>query len=193
MIQAFTPFALDRNYGRACNEAMALLPDGGWAILQDHDALWTTREWYRQIAEAIAFQPRAMFTVLTNRIASGWQRLPGVDPNNHDYAYHRALGKEQLKQRSLLDITDTKGLGGVVMVVSKEAWQEVGGFVDGLFCVDHRMHFAHKDAGRPVFVMENIYVYHWRRAHGDTLVEEPKAPCPCRGHETLPTVRVPLP
>lgn len=193
MIFASTPFALDRNYGRACNEFMQLLPDYGWGVIMDHDAMFTTREWYCQISEAVAFQPHAMFTVLTNRIASDWQRLPGVDRYNHDIAYHRVLGKRQLQQRTLLDVTNTKGLGGVVMVVSKAAWREVGGFVDGMFCIDHNMHFAHRDVGRPVYVMENVYVYHWRRAHGDNIVEEPKAPCRCRGVETPPTVRIPLP
>lgn len=193
MIVAFTPFAVDRNYGAACNAHMQLLSDGDWGVIMDHDMMWTTREWFLQIAEAVTAHPRAMFTAMTNRIAAPWQRPDGVDVNNHDVAYHRELGRLRLKQRTLLDVTHTKGLGGVIMVVSKAAWQEVGGFVDGLFCVDHNMHFAHADVGRPVYVMENLYVYHWRRAHGDTLVETPKAPCRCRGVEAWPTERISLP
>jgi len=190
-LYALTPFALDRNLGGAYNEAMALLPDDGWAILTDHDALWTTREWYRQISEAVAFQPRAMFFAMCNRIAAPWQRIGPADI--HDMAVHRAFGKERLQTRTLLDITHTKGAGGVVMVVSKAAWREVGGFVDGMFCVDHNMHFAHADVGRPVYLIEGLYLYHWRRAHGDTLVEEPKAPCRCRGYEPPPTERLLIP
>lgn len=192
-IFAMTPFAEDRNLGGAYNEAMSLLPEGAWAAFLDHDACFTTREWYRQIREAVTFQPRAMFTAVTNRIAADWQRAPESDPNNHDIAYHRKIGATRLWRRTLLDVTTTKGLGGVLMVVSKAAWQEIGGFVPGMFCVDHNMHFAHARVGRPVFVIDGLYLYHWRRANGDKLVETPKAPCTCRGPETPPNVRILLP
>lgn len=192
-IFAMTPFAEDRNLGGAYNEAMALLPDDAWAAFLDHDAGFTTREWYRQIAEAIAFQPRAMFTACTNRIASKWQRAQEADENNHDMAYHRKIGAARLARRTLLDVTHSSGIGGVLMVISKEAWREVGGFVPFMFCVDHNIHFAHARAGRPVYLMESLYLYHWRRANGDTLVEEPKAPCTCRQARPVPTERIALP
>lgn len=191
MIVAATPFALDRNYGAACNAFMALLPEDGWGVIMDHDMMWTTPRWYRQIAEAVAFQPRALFFAMTNRIASPWQRI-GPE-SNHDIIAHRAIGRERLAVRTLLDVTHTKGAGGVVMVVSKAAWREVGGFVDGLFCVDHNMHFAHADVGRPVYLIEGLYVYHARRVDGGKVIEEPKAPCRCRGVEIWPTTRLTLP
>lgn len=191
MIVATTPFALDRNYGRACNDFFEMLPDDAWGIVQDHDAMWTTPVWYQQIAEAVAFQPRAMFFAMTNRIAAPWQRI-GPE-NEHDYRVHRQFGKERLKVRTLLDISHTKGAGGVCMVVSKAAWKEVGGFVPYLYCTDHNMHFRHVDVGRPVYLMENVYLYHARRIDGERVVEEPKAPCRCRGVEEWPTVRLSLP
>lgn len=191
MIFAATPFALDRNYGRACNEFMQLLPDYGWGVIMDHDAMFTTPHWYRQISEAVAFQPSAMFFAMTNRIASQWQRI-GPE-SNHDIAVHRAFGRERLQTRTLLDITHTKGAGGVIMVVSKAAWKEVGGFVPYLYCTDHRMMFAHRDVGRPVYLIEGLYLYHARRIDGEKIVEEPKAPCFCRGPEVWPTERLTLP
>lgn len=193
---AMTPFALDRNLGRAYNDAMRLLPDDGWAVLMDHDISLTTRDWYRQIAEAVAFKPDAgAFVAVTNRIAAPWQRAAESDRNVHDMAYHRQIGKARLKVRTLLDITETKGFGGVLMVISKTAWAEVGGFVDGLLCVDHHMHFALGQAGRRVYLLEGLYVYHWRRAFGDDLPNDtPRAEaCPCRGHEVQPTERIALP
>src|SRR4051812_48145082 len=112
MLLPMTPFALDRNLGRAYNNAMALLPDDGWAILLDHDILLTTRSWYPQIAEAIAFKPDAgAFVAVTNRIDAVWQRATETDPNNHDVGYHTAIGVARLQQRTLLDITETKGFG----------------------------------------------------------------------------------
>lgn len=191
---AMTPYALDKNYGRACNDSMGLLPEDAWLIVMDHDAMPTTREWYRQIAEAIAFKPEAgAFVAMTNRIAAPWQRIG--DRNYHDMLQHRRFGEERLKVRTLLDITDTKGWGGVLFALSKQTWREVGGFVDGMACVDHCMHFAIQKTGKRIYLMEGLYVYHFRRADGvDPTKDAPIAKnCPCRGHEHLPTKRIALP
>lgn len=191
---AMTPFALDRNLGRAYNEAMALLPDDAWACFLDHDMMLTTREWYRQLVEAITFLPEAgAFTAVTNRIAAPWQQVG--DPDNHDIAWHRRFGAERLKVRTLLDISQTKGFGGVLMCLSKRVWLEVGGFADGLLCVDHSLHFGLQRIGRKAWLIEGLYTYHWRRAFGDELSENtPRAKrCPCRGPETMPTERLTLP
>lgn len=194
MILCMTPFAEDLNLGKAYNEAMALLPEDGWAVFLDHDAAWTTRRWWHQVREAIDFRPDAgAFTAVTNRIAPRWQQVG--DKDNHDIVRHRRYGAERTRVRTLLDITDTMGFGGVVIVISKRAWSGVGGFVDGMLCVDHRMHFALRDAGLRVYLLEGLYVYHWRRANGDELPKEtPRAKdCPCRGREGMPTVRLQLP
>lgn len=189
-----TPYAEDRNLGASYNRAMELLPDDGWACFIDHDAMLTTREWYRQLQEAIAFQPQAgAIVAMANRIGPPWQQVGKRD--NHDIAYHRQYGQQRLRSRTLLDITHTKGFGGVLFCVSKTAWREVGGFVDGLLCVDHQMHFALRRAGRTIWLLESLYLYHWRRAYGDELPNDtPRAAhCPCRGDELMPSRRIPLP
>ncbi len=195
VIVPMLPFSLERNLGAAYNAALELVPDDGWACLLDHDMMFTTRVWFGQLVDAIRCRPDAgAFTVVTNRIAAPWQRAAEANRDNHDVAYHRAIGQARLQQRTLLDITETKGFGGVVMLLSKAAWREVGGFPDGLLCVDHAMHFGLRAAGRRIFLIEGLYVYHWRRAHGDELpADTPRVSnCPCRGPEPTPSVRIPL-
>ena len=188
-------YSLTKNLGAAYNRHMALLPEGAWGIFLDHDASWTTPVWYRQIAEAVVARPDAgLFTAVANRIAPRWQRAGNRD--SHDMDVHEAIGRDRLRIRTLLDATGTKGIGGVVIVISKEAWRSVGGFVDGMRCVDHRMAFAQRDAGRKVYVIEGLYVYHRRRTSCDPklLNEVPiAANCPCRGPEKDPTERIALP
>lgn len=193
-IRTMVPFRLDANLGRAYNEEMERLPDGDWAIFLDHDAMPMTRFWFAQFDEAIAFRPDAgAFAVVTNRIASPWQRAG--DPDSNDIARHRRFGAEQAKIRTLLDISETKGFGGVMFAVSKEAWRAAGGFAEGLGCVDHSLHFALRRIGRPVFLIEGLYVFHWRHfGERDPTTVFPKAPdCPCRGPEEEPTRRLRLP
>lgn len=192
----FMPFDLDRNLGAAYNRCLELLPDDGWAAFLDHDAMPTTRVWYQQLVEAIAFKPDAgAFTAITNRIGPKWQTAPEANRGNHDIRYHREIGTKRLAKRFLLDITDTKGFGGVLMCLSKRAWKEAGGFADGLLCVDHSIHFRLRAAGYRTYMIESLYLYHWRRAFGDELPEDtPRAAnCPCRGAEQAPTVHIPLP
>jgi GT2 family glycosyltransferase len=196
MLIAMTPYALDRNLGRAYNDAMALVPEDGWVVFLDHDILLTTRDWYRQIVEAIAFQPAAgAFVAVTNRIDATWQRAVEADPDNHDIGYHTRIGLQRQARRTLLDITETKGFGGVLFAFSKAAWRAAGGFADGLLCVDHSLHFGLQRAGLRVYLMEHLYVYHRRRAFVGALpADTPRAAnCPCRGPEPTPTVRVALP
>jgi hypothetical protein len=63
-----------------------------------------------------------------------------------------------------------------------------------MMCVDHRMHFALRDKGFRVYVIEGLYVYHWRRAFGDgPPAGAPVAEhCPCRGPERAPHHRISL-
>ena len=196
MIYTHIGYRPDANLGRAWNDFMALIPDDAWAVLQDHDCVATTGRWYHQFAEAIAFRPEAgAFIVTTNRIAAPWQRAAEADPDNNDMAYHRAIGKARLARRTLLDVSRTKGWGAVAFAVSKLAWREVGGFADGLGCVDHSLHFGLQRVGRPVYLIEGCYFYHWRhwREQDPTSVHPKAANCQCRGPETPPTERIALP
>lgn len=200
MIYTMMPFATDFNYGRACNEFMRMLPEDGWGCIVDHDMTFTTREWYKQLEEVVRAVPDAgMVTALQSR---GWQKwqigAPAQQTDNHDIAWHRRRGSELLKVRTLLDVTQTSGIAGVVMLISRRAWAAVGGFAAGMYCVDHAMHFALARAGRKVYVHEGLYVYHWRRANGDAPPRE--APtvsnCPCariRRTEREPRTRIELP
>lgn len=196
MIHPMTPFALDLNLGAAYNRAMGLIPEGDWACFLDHDILLTTREWYRQLDEAVRFKPDAgAFVAVTNRIDAAWQRAAETDRDNHDVGYHTAAGVARLARRTLLDITETKGFGGVLFAVSKQAWREAGGFAPGLLCVDHSLHFGLQRVGRRIYLLESLYVYHRRRAFiGPLPPDTPRAAnCPCRGPEPEPTVRLALP
>lgn len=188
MIHTLTPYApagTGMNLGRAYNEAMARLGPRDWGCLLDHDMMFTTPVWYQQLEAAIHTEPRGAFTAVTNRMAHPWQvaeeapqhakvvtRPVGGRPRpghstivrapGDDIIRHREIGQARLRRRTLLDVTETRGWGGVLMLLSREAWEEAGGFVDGLLCVDHMMHRALQGAGRRVWLIEGLYVYHWQ-------------------------------
>lgn len=195
MIYPMMPFARDRNFGRACNEFLALLPAGTWGVILDHDAMFMTSHWYAQIEEAIACKPDAgAFAVVTNRIASTWQLAVETVRLGDDIRAHRTAGETRRAKRTLLDITETKGFGGVVTAVNRDAWAETEGYADGLFCVDHSLFFRMRDKGRRIYLIEGLYVYHLRASSSLPGKQEPKwKECPCRGLEQTPRDRITLP
>lgn len=196
MIRPMMPY-LPGDLGSAYNAEMERLDESDWAVFVDHDALaGLTRQWVQVITEAIEFKPDAgAFVSVTNRIDAIWQRAEETDPDNHDIGYHTAIAHDRLKRRTLLDITDTKGFGGVCFAVSKPAWREAGGFAKGVLCVDHSLHFGLRSAGRRIYLLEALYVYHRRRAFVGKLPDDtPRVrACPCRGPEPVPSVRIELP
>jgi GT2 family glycosyltransferase len=175
------PFAEDKNLGREYNGIMAGLGTYDWACLLDHDMAFTTSRWHAQLEAAIAARPDGSFTAVTNRIYSEWQkdkaaaRLPGHSAD--DITVHRIIGQRRLTNKSLLDVTEQNpGWGGVLMLVSKAAWLDAGGFEDGMMCVDHQFHYALRRAGRHIFCIEGLYVYHYRgTSRGRDVASYPRA------------------
>lgn len=194
-IYPMMPFRRDMNLGRAYNDFMSLLPKDGWACFLDHDMMFTTKHWYEQLEEAIDFAPKVgALAAMTNRIARTWQQAG--DPDNNDIAYHRSYGEKRRETRTLLDVTPTRGFGGVMLCLSKAAWEAVDGFAEGLGCVDHSMHFKLAKAGYRNYLIEGLYVFHWRH-YGDkdpteTAAKAPNCPC-CSGLFELPKLRLRLP
>jgi len=169
-IFTFIPYADDRNFGRACNEHMALLPDDGWGCVLDHDVLFTTSEWHRQMTRAVQTQPDGCFAAVTNRIKCPFQQVDGVDRKNHDYAYHRTIGQQLLSKDTLRDVTDSdRTPAGFLMLLSKQAWTDAGHFPEGLHYLDRMMWMALKMAGRRIYIIDGLYLYHWHRGAGEPI------------------------
>lgn len=183
MIHTCIPWREDTNLGQAYNETMKMLSDDDWAVLLDHDVMFTTFEWNRQIQAAIKAEPHGSFTGVTNRIFCPWQKAREVDPENHDMLYHRTIGETRMENRYLSDVTEANGWGGYIMIISKAAWRDAGGFVDGQLCVDHNMHFALRRAKRRVFLIEGLYMYHYRSGRGEKYqAKTMRAACECSKH-----------
>lgn len=163
MILAMTPFREDKNLGRAYNEAMERLVPGDWAVLMDHDIMLTTLKWFEQIRQATEVYPDGTFTGVTNRIWSPWQRNEEGARLPDDILQHRSLGERLLSKKTMRDVTEWRpGWGGMLMVVKQDTWAAVGGFRDGMECVDHHFHQAVAESGRRLYCIEGLYVYHFR-------------------------------
>jgi GT2 family glycosyltransferase len=169
-------YDLNRNLGGAYREILERLKPEDHCVFLDHDACWTTRDWYKQILQAIERYPDAgLFGAVTNRIGNKDQVVAGA-PAGHDMAAHRIFGKAlQDKHGSeALDVTDGHVLSGVVLCIPAAARAGLK-IPDGFFGVDNEMHRAVKRAGKRVYLLRGLYVQHWYRGDGVGHASAPKA------------------
>ena len=174
MIHTYIPYcpkSLGQDLGWAYNNFMENVADDDWVCFLDHDAMFTTMHWYHQLEEIVSENPDGgLFTVVTNRIGNPAQKFKGLhDPDNHDMRIHRKAG-EAIKTRygnKVTDLTNEREISGLVMLVSKKVWQDVGGFKSGFLSVDNDMHRKCRDNGYKVYLMDGVYVYHWYRGDGN--------------------------
>lgn len=169
-IHTFTPYATEaeeKNIGRAYNQYMGLIPNNDWACFLDHDAMFTTTDWYHQLYEIIDANPGfSCFTAVTNRIGNVDQKFGSVDAENHDIVYHREIGVAAQSQfrTDVKDISKHQLLSGVLILVKKATWKEVGGFMEeGFLGVDNDFDRRIREKGMKTGVAKGVYLYHWYR------------------------------
>lgn len=168
-LTTFIPYSTDKNLGAEYNRCMEMIGEDDWAVLLDHDMMFLTLDWYNHIRYAIESLPNAgLITVTTNRLGNRDQVYNRVISDNHDIRFHRQIAKK-LKAHShnrYIDATNRHLIGGVVMITSKRAWLKAGKFPDGLISIDNLYHQRIREAGFKVYIMQGLYVYHWRRGEG---------------------------
>tara|TARA_R110000765_G_scaffold407229_1_gene504469 strand:- start:25 stop:561 length:537 start_codon:yes stop_codon:yes gene_type:complete len=166
----YCPKEKGQNIGFAYNTFMGLLGEDDWACFLDHDAMFTTINWYHQLEDIIKKHPNiGLFSCMTNRIGNFPQKLQNIDENNHDMKYHRLIGKQL--QDTYYDQVRTEHLhhliSGVMVFISKKSWEVVGGFMNGFLGVDNDIHQKCINHNIQVGIMNGVYTYHWYRGDGN--------------------------
>jgi len=160
-----------KDVGSTYNRYMELLNDDEWVCFLDHDAMFTTPDWFKHLENIIKSNPEyGLLTACTNRIGNPEQRIAKLE-DTHDIMYHRAIGKRLQTQcgTAVNDVTHTHCISGVVMAVNKSTWKKAGGFKSGFLGVDNDFHLRVKKVGVKVGVAKGLYVYHYYRADGTGL------------------------
>jgi GT2 family glycosyltransferase len=169
-IYNFIAYDLGKNLGGAYNHCVNLLRDDDWFVFLDHDAMFMQRDWYPYLHKIIKENPQYdMFTCSTNRIGCFWQKVQGVDQENHDIRYHKSIGKQLLDRNfPVVDATNFSCLSGVVIISNKKAWNRARGAKYGFLGVDNDLLERYRDNGMKLGFIPSLYVYHWYRGDGDT-------------------------
>ena len=173
-LTTFIPYAADGNLGPAWNSVFKSLPADGWAAILDHDAMFTTPIWYKQIMRAIAQYPDGTFSCTSNRIGqeSRWQSVNRYDMtgDEHDIREHRVHGAMMAKDDSITDVTDKELMAGMFFAMSAKTYDKIGPFPNGLRGLDNTLHVRLRKKGLKLYCINGLYVYHWYRADGQNAV-----------------------
>ena len=168
MIYTHIAYDLDRNLGAAYNRFMELLGEDDWACFLDHDAMFTTEDWYKQLDALTEQFPLGTFYGVTNRVGNYLQVVNEKGSwDNHDIWFHREVGAQKKTDYGTsvtpFPADDPRFLSGVVILVSKRTWVTIGGVKDGFLGVDNDLHKKCNKHELPVYMMHGVYVYHWFR------------------------------
>ena len=180
---AYAPKDYHKDIGRVYNKYMELLSsDEDWACFLDHDAMFTTADWYTQLEDIIAENPEyGLLTAITNRTGNTEQRVANIDYDNHNICYHRRIGTmaQEQNRTTVTNVSKTRTISGVVMLVKKAVWRKAGGFTGGFLKVDNDFHRRVVNAGGKVGIMKGVYVYHWYRFENSDLKPLPISQIKC--------------
>lgn len=165
-VHILKPYDINKNLGRAYNEAMREIPDGDWACLMDLDTMFLTPDAGQILHEyVLKYDFAGMFTCFTNRIhpLSVDQLLDGVlsDSVSIDYHIERAYNQK----RKLFQVTPIDHMiSGFLMMVSKEIWKE-SKFSESGKClgVDNDYSCKLLAAGKKILRMDGLYIFHCYR------------------------------
>jgi len=158
-----TPFAEDKNLGRAYNEAFDDVEERDWVCLIDHDVLFLTPDAISIMYEYVRSYPETgLFTCYTNRIhpLAVDQLLDGRVNENTCIKYHQERAYNQ-KRFGVTVAEINHVISGFLMLVSKKTWREIK-FPEHGKCLGVDNEFSQKvlKAGKKIYRMNGLYVWH---------------------------------
>lgn len=162
MIRVRTPFARDKNLANAYNSEFEHCPDGDWLCFIDHDVAFLTPNAIEIMHEYVdKFPDTGLFTCFTNRIhpLSQAQLFLGAPSNDFDvknWAY-----RARIQSMSETKVTEIRAcISGFLMLISKETWKEIK--FRGVGCLGVDSNFSHDilQAGKKIYRMDRIVVWH---------------------------------
>lgn len=157
------PFSLEKNLGKAYNEAMSRIPDDDYAIILDYDAMFLTPNTIPLIDKYVQANPKA--ALLTGYAARSHRSSSQHYPfSNNGNMMSAILVAERLERLPMKTKPLIKNVTGFFMVIRKSTWNKYK-FKEGPFCLgvdtDYWMQLV--IGGEQMLLMETVYVWHTYR------------------------------
>lgn len=171
MIIHFTiPWDKDKNIGRAYNETMRMVGENDWVCFIDGDSMFLDPFFGKKIEQVIESNHGfGMFTCMTNRVGCKWQISEFSKWDDDNIVNHRNTAEKhwetyKTQVQDVSNVIRNQVLSGVMIMISRKAWEKVGGFKEGgMLGIDSDIHWRCMDKGVKVGLMKGIFTYHYYR------------------------------
>jgi len=173
MVHDIIPYSLDKNLGKAYNDAMALIPDGDHVCFRDGDTCWLTPDYGVHLTEYVRQFPDSVLTCWTNRINEKAEQQSDIGGIREDVDFKTHLKYAEVFKNKLYKTTPLHGfVSGFCLVFPKSLWQqhkftEKQVYEDrgphNLLGVDNDWTNRVRVAGVPVLRMDGLYIWHTYR------------------------------
>ena len=168
MIYFFTPYAQDKDLGRAYNDYVKLILNlNDWVCFIDGDFAMLTPDFGHQLQEIINSYPSiGLFTCYVNRVGNLKQCYRGQLSEDPNILNHRKIALALSRGENRTKIKEISNpISGHLMLFKKETWQTVGGFPEGrgILSVDNTFSNRIAKKGFKIAIMEGVYCFHFYR------------------------------
>jgi len=172
-VHHITPGRADKDLGRALNELIEFLSDEDWICVRDIDTFpLHHRAFFKQcedIAEANEFD---LVSCMTNRQGVLYQCHNGICSEDFNIKNHVKIAHERYdKYGSLVEESPNPLIAGVMMLFSKQTWEDVGRFPEGGIAykgsyLDNVLSRYVEKIGGKIGIAKGIYMFHLYREWG---------------------------
>lgn len=167
-VHIIKPYSVDKNLGKAYNEAMSRIPEGDWACLMDYDTMFLTPDCGKILHEYARKNTNdeiGVLTCYTNRIhpSAKDQLLDGRVSEDTCLRYH--MERAYYQKRDLFYTTELNHeISGFLMLIQKSTWNQIKFKEEGLCLgVDNQYCWDLIEAGKKILRMDGLYVLHLYR------------------------------
>lgn len=161
-----TPYATDKNIGRAYNEECRRAGPDDWICIRDGDTIFLTPEnkWGQQIEDIVRIYG-AQFDLIgcvTNRLRGTSQLYKGMFSNNHDIQHHAGIARELFEMKYDTVYPLAGAAAGLFLLFPKRTWDMVKFREHSATFDTHFSNMLRMKGGR-IGIAEGLYLYHWYR------------------------------
>lgn len=164
MIHHCTPYRIDKNLGKAYNDAMSIIGNNDWMCFRDIDTMFLLPEQPAMIEQYVElFSSAGLLTCYTNRIHPLSQQL--LNQVSEDDAIRKHMRVAEQQALIGYNVTElTKHISGFLMVISKKTWNELPfPETDQALGVDTLYWQRLVRAGKKILRMDSVYIWHTYR------------------------------
>lgn len=167
MIHYSSPYSVDRDLGKAYNDAMQnISSEDDWMCFTDADSMFLTPNYGHQLDEIVKIYPtHGILTCLTNRVGNLDQCYNKHINDDPDIRNHKRIALK-LQRENKIEVQDTiHVISGMLMLIKKSTWTLIHGAPEGkgLLSIDNHISQRVLNEGMKIGIMQGVYIFHFYR------------------------------